>query len=106
MNQYLVDYTVRNITTGDEEDIRVLELETEEFDGFPEQVRDDIRNLIGLIAWQWHAGQPIAADWLIAQDQILKLLLPYITDRALYDSDYEAWENNVLEGTYDAPVQS
>ena len=46
MNQHLIDYTVRNITTGDEEELRVLELEADEFDGFPETVRDEIRGLV------------------------------------------------------------
>lgn len=89
MNQHLVDYSVRNITTGDEEDIRVLELDPDEMLGFPEPVRDQVIALID-------DAQQTGSHWAANQDAILLLLLPYISDRALYNSDYEAWERKVL----------
>ena len=96
-DQYLVDYTVRNITTGDEEEIRLLELADDEFEGFPDAVRDEVRSLVavGVEAVFGHARPH--AEWDTAQEQILALLLPYISDRALYDSDYGTWEENLLE---------
>ena len=104
MNQYLVDYTVRNITTGDEEDIRVLELTDEEIADFPEAVREEVRDLIRQQSYTNADGVTtgrIQTSWAVDQEHIRVLLLPYITDRALYDGDYAAWETNVLEGAYE-----
>jgi hypothetical protein len=98
MDQYLVDYTVRNITTGDEEEIRVLEITDAEFEGFPDEIRDEIRSLVavGVEAVFGH-GRP-HSDWDTAQEQIVGLLMPYVSNRALFDSDYGQWEENLLEG--------
>lgn len=103
-NQYLVDYTVRNITTGDEEEIRVLELTTEEIATFPADVRGEIANLLADVNAAREAGFAAHAEWDHAQSRIVELLLPYLSDRALYDSDYERWESNLLE--FDADDES
>jgi len=95
-DQYLVDYTVRNITTGDEEDIRVLELEPSEYDGFPDEVREQVRALVAEVGWG--SERYSSSLWQTNQERILALLLPSITDRALYDSDYTAWEARLLGG--------
>jgi len=100
-DQYLVDYTVRNITTGDEEDIRVLELTDDEISSFPAEVREQIRAIIRAQGFTTPEGVTtgrIQTSWADDQDQILALLLPYITDRALYDADYTAWEARLLGG--------
>src|SRR5262245_59948109 len=89
-DQYLVDYTVRNITTGDDEDIRVLELTDAEIDRFPAEVREQVAVLIA-------AGRENPNEWVDHQDYVLANLLSYITDRALYDSDYGLWEINLLQ---------
>ncbi len=95
MDQHLIDYTVRNITTGDEEDIRVLELTDDEMAGFPDEVRDEIQSLIAYSV-EGRAGVD-STRWETAQEQIRQLLLPYISDRWLYDSDYSLWEGKVLD---------
>lgn len=105
MDQYLVDYTVRNITTGDEEEIRVLELEPSEYDGFPDSVREEIRALVDAVGYKPDGGGDHAV-WDRNQDRIVELLLPYISDRALYDSDYGAWEDNLLETLDDEGTQA
>jgi hypothetical protein len=89
MDQHLIDYTVRNIMTGDEEDIRVLELTPDEMLGFPEPVRDEAIALID-------DAQQTGSHWATNQAHILDLLLPYISNHALFDADYEAWERKVL----------
>jgi hypothetical protein len=89
-DQHLVNYTVRNICTGDEEEIRVLELTDEEMNGFPADVRGQISTLIAASV----ANHDV---WLTNQDVIVRLLLPYISRRALYDNDYGTWENYVLK---------
>jgi len=89
-DQHLVDYTVRNITTGDEEDIRVLELDPDEVAGFPAAVREQVAALIA-------DGQHSNARWTVNQERILQLLLPFITNRELYEHDYQLWEALVLD---------
>ena len=99
-DQHLVDYTVRNIMTGDEEDLRLLELTDDEIDTFPDAVRDDVRSLLSGPAEAFRSGNSLHSttfDWTTAQDAILSLLLPHISDRALYDADYTLWESRVLE---------
>jgi len=93
MDQHLVDYTVRNITTGDEEELRLLELTDEEAGQLPA----DAQAVLGPHRTLWRTEQAILhPEWETAQDELLRLLLPYISDRALYDSDYAQWEENVL----------
>lgn len=94
MNQYLIDYSVRNITTGNEEEIRLLELADDEAAGLP----DDVRAILDphRQAFQTHARIEHPA-WDNAQDAILALLLPRIRNRALYESDYDAWQEWLLE---------
>lgn len=103
MNQQLIDYTVRNITTGDEEDIRVQELDDSDVNGFPDEVQDEIRSLLASAHDSAAGARSLEArvTWGEVNDQILNLLLPYISDRPLYDQDYPAWENNVLDGLYE-----
>lgn len=96
MDQYLVDYTVRNITTGDEEEIRVLELEPAEYDGFPETVREEIRGLVAAVGYQPDGGGDMPT-WDRNQDRIVELLLPYITHLDIYRADYARWERMVLD---------
>ena len=94
-DQHLVDYTVRNISTGDEEEIRVLELTDDEIAGFPDAVRDDVASLIA-------ASLDNRDDWRSThQDTIVRTLLPYISRRDLFERDYGAWETYVLEGSVD-----
>lgn len=93
-DQYLVDYTVRNITTGDEEEIRVLELTDDELAGFPEPVRAEIRDIV--------RRNEATTRWDTDQDRIVALLLPYISKPALYRDDYGTWEEWVLG---DAPEE-
>jgi hypothetical protein len=95
-NQHTIDYAVRNITTGDEEDIRILEEPATYLAAFPEAIREDAARLIaepgvfdGVSDFDW-------SIWRTNQDTLLVLLLPYITDRALYESDYGLWEARVL----------
>lgn len=92
MDQHLVDYTVRNITTGDEEDIRVLELTPDEMLGFPDPVRETVIALID-------DAQQTGSHWEANQDRILDLLLPFISDAQLYERDYAKWERKVLGDT-------
>lgn len=95
----LVNYTVRNITTGDEEDLRVLELSGEEIlNGFPPEVAKHIFHLIRQVGYNNESSHETNWQlWKVQNSEIIRLLLlPYISDRALYDSDYEAWENMVL----------
>jgi len=94
MNQHLVNYTVRNIITGDGEDERILELGPDELGGFPEEVRDQIQ-------WLIDDSQQTGSHWDGAQETMLDLLLPYISERELFDASYPAWEQNVLEGSYE-----
>jgi hypothetical protein len=100
MNQYLIDYTIRNITTGDEEDIRILELAEDEFDGFPAEIRDEVRRQVEPAAEAFAAMQLDYHAWDRAQMRILELLRPYMTDEALYERDYDAWEANLLESVH------
>lgn len=93
-NQELIDYTVRNITTGDEEDMRVLELAPEEVAEFPESVRDEIATLVARNSIE--GNHP---TWDVDQDRILDLLLPYITHLDIYRADYARWERLVLDGS-------
>jgi hypothetical protein len=88
--QHLIDYTVRNIETGDEEDIRVLELSTEEIALFPEAVRTQIAMLITFGSRSW-------SDWHTSQERILALLLPFISRPELHAADLEAWHRYVLD---------
>jgi hypothetical protein len=93
MDQHLVDYTVRNITTGDEEEIRVLELTDEEVADLP----TDARAVLEPHRTLWRSETAVLhPEWETAQQRVLELLLPHISDRALYDSDYGAWERRVL----------
>lgn len=92
------NYTVRNITTSDEEDIRVLELTDEELARFPEPVREEVHRIVADNAERFRVGwQPGDNEhWLNDQDILLRMLLPWISDRALYDSDYGRWEARLL----------
>jgi hypothetical protein len=100
--QYLVDYTVRNLTTGDGEEERVLELTEDEFDGFPLAVRDQVKKLVqtaaGGMVWTApdHDARAARAAWEVAQDRVLGLLMPFISEREMYAKDYTAWERYVL----------
>ena len=99
VNQYLIDYTIRNITTGDEEDTRILELADDEFDGFPDAVRDEVRQLTERFRAIWNTEFVQDIDyhaWEETQMRILELLKPYMSDPELYENDYDAWENNLL----------
>jgi hypothetical protein len=96
MNQYLIDYTVRNITTGDEEDIRVLELEPAEYDGFPESVREQIRSLVADCNWGGTTMWPV---WHENRERIVELLMPFISGRRMFNGNYERWERELLHRT-------
>lgn len=99
VDRALVDYTVRNITTGDEEDIRVLELSAEEYDGFPAEVRRLVYGYVSDAGWGTDDYDRQA--WESGQERIRELLLPWIHDVGLYERDYATWEQNVLDGRYE-----
>ena len=99
MNQYLVDYTVRNIPTGDEDDLRLLELTDDEIAGFPDAVRGAVRSLLASPAAAYRTGSSLTG-WDATAEAIRTLLLPYISDSWLYQNDYGAWEQNVLDEAY------
>jgi len=99
IDQHLIDYTVRNITTGDEEDIRVLELADGEIQGFPEAVREQIRTIIRAQSYATPEGVTtghIQTTWADDQEKIRDMLMPYISRPELYAHDYAAWEDMVL----------
>ncbi len=89
MDRHLIDYTVRNLTTGDGEEERVLELEHAEFVGFPEYLQVGLEGIV-------QAARANPALWLPYQDVILAMLKPHISEPALYERDYTAWERIVL----------
>lgn len=93
-DQHLVDYTVRNISTGDGEEVRLLELTDDEAAGLPA----DVRAILDPLRHQFQADTVIPHPvWDTAQDSILALLRPYISRPALFDNDYTTWEQVVLE---------
>lgn len=100
IDQQLVDYAVRNIVTGDEEDLRVLELTADELAGLPELVRDEITELVRACGWPDDYDY---AKWRVNQDRVLSLLLPYISYSGIYRDDYAAWEEWVLADDEDKP---
>lgn len=92
-DQYLVDYTVRNLTTGDEEEIRVLEID--DVSGFPDRVRDEVQSYIAVGNDVMGGGRP-HMDWEDAQDALRQILMPYISEPDLYETRYNSWEQHVL----------
>lgn len=101
LDQYLVDYTVRNITTGDEEEVRLLELTDAEVAGLPTEAQAILEPLRHAFQSDNVIPHP---DWDAAQDQLLSVLRPLISDPELYEYDYEAWEQNLLDGAYQSTL--
>lgn len=107
MDQYLVDYTVRNITTGDGEEMRVLELTVEEVQRFPADTVQSIGDLLAEAHTRFAVDGPAPLDWSWEEtlESIRQALLPYISDPVLYHSSYSAWESNVLSESYTGEVR-
>lgn len=100
--QHLIDYTVRNITTGDEEDIRILELSDHEIlNGFPPEVAHQIYALIKEVGYSEGSEYADWTAWQTNQEKIRELLLPLISHRDIYELEYSLWEEAVVEDDWD-----
>ena len=95
-----IDYAVRNITTGDEEETRLFEDPNSYIKGFieegiPEELMDTIRTILAKLVAHYTFNTPYP-DWRIREahlDAILAILKHYMSHQELYDKDYGEWED-------------
>jgi hypothetical protein len=94
-NNNNVDYAIRNCTVGDEEQIRLWENPEDYVDNVPIEVRDQLRKLI----------VELEAEKDGVEENIIELLMPYMSNRDVYEFDYPLWETlfwtHRTEKTYD-----
>lgn len=95
----VLDYAYRNLMVGDDEQTRILdcyELSGAEYIAeFPEAIRDRVQELI----------KQMETDRL-AEEDLAKLLLPYISNRGLADLDFNTWEAVLLSTGYEEYVEA
>ena len=88
-----VDYAVRNIMVGDEEESRLLDhkddwLEAWKEEGVSDEDLKKLRNLMDGINWNLYAMGVLQKHF----DRILDILKYYISDKKLFDEDFEKWQ--------------
>jgi len=92
-----LDFVVRHITTGDEEETRLLEEPlTWQVDVKQDMIRrgasmKEVHKFARLFN-KYVSGN--AEDWEVG-DKIVEALLPYVSQPDLYKSNYSKWENDL-----------
>jgi hypothetical protein len=95
-----INYAVRNLTTLDEEETRLWDDQITKLESWGETVTDEeLQELFNLMK-----GLETAEDrWTHRYNRIKEILLPYISNRELYDMNYSLWQELLFEYS-DNPV--
>lgn len=95
----IVDYAVRNISVGDEEETRLFETEEDIQDylaGFKaEGIHPDIVDIIEVLlrkCLKWYTVGKEPREWNTIRLILLDLLKPYMSHRELYENNYPKWD--------------
>lgn len=88
-----VDYAVRNIMVGDEEESRLLDRKEEWLkewrdEGVSDEDLEKLRTLMDGINWDLYAMGVLEKHF----DRILDILKYYISDKELFEKDFEKWQ--------------
>jgi len=89
-----IDYAVRNITTGDEEETRLVEDPNAYIEGWKNEgvSPEDHRQLTKLLRAAVRRSED-GEDYSDLMQDILKILKKYMTHQNLYKRDYGKWED-------------
>ena len=88
-----VDYAIRNIVVGDEEESRLLDhkehwLEEWKKEGVSDEDLEKLKTLMEGINWDLYAMGVLEKHF----DRILNILKFYISDKELFEEDFEKWQ--------------
>ena len=92
-----IDYAVRNITTGDEEETRLVEDPETYIKGWKEEgvSSEDHKKLTRLLRAAVRRSKD-GEDYTDLMNDILRVLKKYMSHKDLYSSNYDSWERYVL----------
>ena len=106
----MVNYIVRCMDVGDEEEFQILEKTSEDVKISNENIPLEIREIVnsklencinGFKAYQadgsTNFNEKLLESFLTELGKVSELLKPYITWPELYESNFEAWECLILE---------